>query len=47
MAVVPGDAFGAPSCIRISYAASLHTLETALDRITQALAPNRFTRRQQ
>ena len=37
VALVPGDAFGAPSCIRISYAASMETLEKALDRIGPAL----------
>jgi hypothetical protein len=45
VAVVPGDAFGAPACIRISYAASMDTLEAALDRITAALAPHKFTLR--
>lgn len=44
VALVPGDAFGAPTCIRISYAASLETLGQALDRITAALAPENFTR---
>lgn len=37
VALVPGDAFGAPTCVRISYAASLETLEKALDRIEKAL----------
>ena len=37
VAVVPGDAFGAPDCIRISYAASLDTLQKALNRLTTAL----------
>lgn len=45
VAVVPGDAFGAPSCIRISYAASLETLEAALHRITKALAADVYSRR--
>jgi aspartate/glutamate/aspartate-prephenate aminotransferase len=45
VAVVPGDAFGAPSCVRLSYAASLATLEAALDRIVRALDPAVFTRR--
>jgi hypothetical protein len=46
VALVPGDAFGAPACLRISYAASLETLGKALDRLEQALAPSKFTRRQ-
>ncbi|KXZ49472.1 hypothetical protein GPECTOR_21g698 [Gonium pectorale] len=45
VAVVPGDAFGADSCIRISYAASLETLGKALDRITAKLDPAIYTRR--
>jgi hypothetical protein len=44
VAPVPGDAFGAPACLRISYAASMATLEEALNRIEAALAPGRFTR---
>lgn len=44
MALVPGDAFGAPTCIRISYAASMETLGKALDRLAAALAPDNFTR---
>ena len=44
VALVPGDAFGAPSCIRISYAASMETLEKALDRVAAALALGNFTR---
>ncbi len=36
---MPGDAFGADSCIRISYAASLETLGKALDRIAASLDP--------
>lgn len=44
VALVPGDAFGSPACIRISYAASMETLGKALDRIAAALAPNNFTR---
>lgn len=43
VALVPGDAFGAPSCIRISYAASLETLGKAMDRLEAALAPEKFT----
>ena len=38
VAVVPGSAFGAPNCIRISYAASELTLEAALDRMSLAFA---------
>ncbi len=37
MALVPGDAFGAPACLRLSYAASLETLQKGLDRIEAAL----------
>ena len=39
VALVPGDAFGAPDCIRISYAASMETLAEALRRISAALEP--------
>jgi aspartate/methionine/tyrosine aminotransferase len=46
VALVPGDAFGAPDCVRISYAASLQTLEEAMNRITAALDPGVFTRNQ-
>jgi aspartate/glutamate/aspartate-prephenate aminotransferase len=45
VALVPGDAFGAPTCIRLSYAASMETLEKALDRIADALSPAKYTRR--
>jgi aspartate/glutamate/aspartate-prephenate aminotransferase len=44
VALVPGDAFGAPTCIRISYAASMETLAEALDRVAGALAPGKITR---
>lgn len=37
VALVPGDAFGAPACLRLSYAASLDTLQKGLDRIEAAL----------
>ena len=37
VAAVPGEAFGAPGTLRISYACSLATLEEALDRIEKAL----------
>eukprot|EP00239_Pterosperma_sp_CCMP1384_P006988 CAMPEP_0197857278 /NCGR_PEP_ID=MMETSP1438-20131217/30180_1 /TAXON_ID=1461541 /ORGANISM="Pterosperma sp., Strain CCMP1384" /LENGTH=415 /DNA_ID=CAMNT_0043473055 /DNA_START=14 /DNA_END=1261 /DNA_ORIENTATION=- len=43
VAVVPGDAFGAPNCLRISYAASMETLTTALDRLQDALDVNKFS----
>ncbi|EYU24011.1 hypothetical protein ABFS82_12G010300 [Erythranthe guttata] len=36
VALVPGDAFGDDSCIRISYAESLATLQTAVERIKTA-----------
>jgi aspartate/glutamate/aspartate-prephenate aminotransferase len=45
VALVPGDAFGAPTCVRISYAAAMDTLKEALDRVERALAPGAFTRR--
>jgi aspartate/glutamate/aspartate-prephenate aminotransferase len=45
VALVPGDAFGAPTCIRVSYAASMETLEKALNRIADALSPENYTRR--
>lgn len=38
VAVVTGDAFGAPGCFRISYAASEETLKTAIARIATAVA---------
>ena len=37
--MVPGSAFGDDSCIRISYAASLTTLQAAVERIKKALSP--------
>lgn len=37
VAVMPGDAFGLPSCIRLSYAVSDETLKKALTAIKQAL----------
>ncbi len=37
VATVPGDAFGAPDCIRISYAASMADLEKAMERLSTAL----------
>jgi aspartate aminotransferase len=38
VAVVSGEAFGAPNCFRISYAASEETLTKAMNRIKDALA---------
>lgn len=38
VALVPGDAFGEPKCIRISYAASLDSLQTAMQEIEKALS---------
>jgi aspartate aminotransferase len=38
VAVVPGSAFGAPGHLRLSFAASLPTLNTALDRIESFMA---------
>jgi aspartate aminotransferase len=38
VAVVPGSAFGAPGCMRLSIATSQANLEKAMDRIKQALA---------
>jgi len=37
---VPGSAFGAPECVRISYAAADDVLNEALDRIAEALSPD-------
>lgn len=38
VALVPGDAFGAPDCVRISYAASMDTLKEAMHRVEGALS---------
>ena len=38
VATVTGDAFGAPNCIRISYAASQENLKEAVKRIAAVLA---------
>ena len=38
VALVPGDAFGNPDCIRISYATSMEMLTEAIERIKKALA---------
>ena len=45
VAVVPGEAFGAPSCIRISYAMDLKTLEEAMNRIVKSLDSSVYTKR--
>jgi aspartate/methionine/tyrosine aminotransferase len=37
VAVVPGEAFGSPDHIRISYAASMERILEGMDRITEAL----------
>ena len=44
VALVPGEAFGAPECVRLSYAASMETLKEALDRIESALSEGRYRR---
>jgi aspartate aminotransferase len=38
VALVPGDAFGNPDCIRISYATSMELLAESVERIKKALA---------
>ena len=38
VALVTGNAFGSPSCIRISYAASMNELKEAMHRIAEALS---------
>jgi aspartate/methionine/tyrosine aminotransferase len=38
VAVTPGDAFGAPGYLRLSYATSLEKLETAVERIRGVLS---------
>lgn len=38
VALVPGDAFGNPDCVRISYAASLESLRTAMESLEKALS---------
>ena len=37
LAVVPGEAFGSPNCIRISYATSEDVLKEAIGRLKKAL----------
>ena len=43
VALVPGDAFGAPQCVRMSYATSLEQLGAALDRLEAVLQPSQFS----
>ena len=38
IATVPGSAFGAPGCLRLSYAASMADLGCAMDRLEEAIA---------
>ena len=38
VAMVDGGAFGAPDCIRISYAASMEQLKEAVSRLKKALS---------
>ena len=38
LALVPGSAFGAPGCIRLSYATDLETLRDAMDRLQQFIS---------
>jgi len=44
VASVPGSAFGAPACLRLSYAASEATLREALGRVARALEAPRYRR---
>jgi bifunctional aspartate aminotransferase and glutamate/aspartate-prephenate aminotransferase len=46
VALVPGDAFGAPTAVRLSYAAGMDTLAAALDRLEAALGPDKYVRRE-
>ncbi|CAH2033831.1 unnamed protein product [Thlaspi arvense] len=43
VAMVPGDAFGDDTCIRISYATSMDVLRVAVEKIRKALEPLRAT----
>ena len=43
VSLVPGSAFGAPNCLRLSYAAAEEQLITALERIKRALAKLKTT----
>jgi aspartate/methionine/tyrosine aminotransferase len=45
VAIVPGDAFAADDCIRLSYATSMENLEKGLDRLVRALAELKPSRR--
>jgi len=38
VAMVPGSAFGAPGCMRISFATSMEKLEASMERIKRVLA---------
>ena len=40
VAMVPGSAFGAPGCMRISFATSMENLEKSMERIKAALESN-------
>jgi len=40
VAVTPGDAFGAPGCLRVSYATSLRNLKEAVGRMRRVLEGN-------
>ena len=42
---MPGDAFGAADCLRMSYATSLEQLGKALDRLEEVLQLSRFSGR--
>ena len=37
VALVTGNAFGSPNCVRISYASSIDSLKEAMTRISKAL----------
>ncbi|MGQ9810750.1 MAG: pyridoxal phosphate-dependent aminotransferase [bacterium] len=45
VAVVPGKAFGNDSCIRISYATSMESIEKAMERIIDAMSKLRTARK--
>jgi aspartate aminotransferase len=38
VALVPGSAFGAPGCLRLSFAVGMDTLVEAISRIEKALS---------
>ncbi len=38
VSLVEGGSFGAPECLRLSYAASVEDLKTALGRVKESLA---------